>query len=179
MDFGDILDDWDKMTAKPAGKKGGGAAGPRGAASREANRDADDSERHVDPLTAWLRMNPVEDKDKEADELSLGKADERRRLREKAADAVIDLHGLTRDEAWTRLDLFFRDARKQGLEKVMVIHGKGNHSEGEAVLVRTTRRFVESCPYTGEFGSADRRHGGNGATWVLLKEEAGPSARGR
>ncbi|OHE68497.1 MAG: DNA mismatch repair protein MutS, partial [Treponema sp. GWC1_61_84] len=100
---------------------------------------------------------------------SRASAERRRRLRAKNPDATIDLHGLTRDEAWLRLSAFFADARRMGAEKVLVVHGKGNHSEGESVLKRTTREFVERCPFAGESGQAEVRLGGSGATWVALK----------
>jgi DNA-nicking Smr family endonuclease len=50
----------------------------------------------------------------------------------------------------------------------MIIHGKGNHSRGEAVLGRTVREFIEHCPFAGESGHG--REGGTGTTWVLLKQ---------
>lgn len=173
MNFGDVLDDWDRRTAKPAGKK----------AIRAAEREAETlasavspvpakpvaSERRVDPLTAWLRTNPTHDKDAALEEEQGSAPAERRRLRSKLPDASIDLHGLTRDEAWARLSAFFADAKRRGLEKIRIVHGKGNHSEGEAVLKRTTREFIERCPFAGESGTADSRSGGSGATWVILK----------
>ncbi len=170
MDFGDILDDWDKRTAKPAGKKAVRAAERELQKSAEVPPAVRECQRRVDPLTAWLRTNPIQDKDSAAEQERGGDAAERRRrLRTKAPDAAIDLHGLTRDEAWTRLSAFFADAKRRGLEKLLIVHGKGNHSEGEAVLKRTTRQFIERCAYAGESGTADNRSGGNGATWVLLK----------
>jgi DNA-nicking Smr family endonuclease len=196
MDFGDILDDWDRQTAKSAGKKAIRAESkaraqeadlqrtlaakenpPEGAASQRAalrgtapNRTAG-SLAAVDPLTAWLRVNGVQDKDAAAEADILSAAERRRRLRNKAPDAVIDLHGLTRDEAWLRLSAFFASALRQGAEKVLVVHGKGNHSEGEAVLKKATREFVERCSFAGECGQADSRSGGAGATWVILKRD--------
>jgi DNA-nicking Smr family endonuclease len=174
MDFGDILDDWDKRTAKPAGKKACKAvermSGETPAAAPVPSVDPA-SERRVDPLTAWLRTNPVQDKDAAADaEHGADFAERRRRLRTKAPDASIDLHGLTRDEAWNRLSAFFADAKRRGLEKLRIVHGKGNHSEGEAVLKRTTREFIERCKFAGEHGAADSKAGGSGATWVILKK---------
>ncbi len=186
MDFGNILDDWDKRTAKAAGKKAiraadraaeaaGGAdlseaAGRAPSANRERSVEVPVSERRVDPLTAWLRANPVQDKDAVVShESGADFSERRRRLHAKAPDASIDLHGLTRDEAWARLSAFFADAKRQGLEKIRVVHGKGNHSEGEAVLKRTTREFIERCPFAGESGISDNKSGGSGATWVLLK----------
>lgn len=175
MDFGDILDDWDRRTAKSVGKKAIVAA-ERAERERASGSPEPEEPRRVDPLTAWLRINPVTDKDAvEAGSHRTGAevAEHRRRLKTMPPDASIDLHGLTRDEALARLTLFFADARKQGLEKIRVVHGKGNHSEGESVLKRATKEFIERCPYAGESGLCDGRSGGSGATWVILKGRYG------
>jgi DNA-nicking Smr family endonuclease len=95
----------------------------------------------------------------------------RRKLRTKRPDAVLDLHGLTRDEAWLSLEDFFRAGKQRGLEKLLIIHGKGNHSPGGAVLDRTVRDFIERCPLAGESGRGDAASGGSGVTWVLLKRQ--------
>lgn len=175
MGFGDILDQWDTQTAKAVGKKALRAM-ERAAEEQPPAAEAGESpdRPRVDPMTAWLRRNPVVDKDDLAsvdESFSTGaeRAERRRRLRAKLPDAVVDLHGLTRDEAWARLSAFFADSRRQGLEKVQIVHGKGNHSEGEAILKRITKEFIERCRYAGESGPAENRWGGNGATWVLLK----------
>ncbi|MDR1418807.1 MAG: Smr/MutS family protein [Treponema sp.] len=162
MNFGDILDQWDKQTAKArkSGKIGSGG----GKAGKEPDK--------VDPLIAWLRVNGIYDKDAEEEGIA-AKHDagaKRRRLLAKTADAVIDLHGLTRGEAYTALDTFFGDSRRRGFEKVLVIHGKGNHSGGDTVLKEMVRNFIEKCPFAGESGHGTAAMGGSGATWVLLKE---------
>ena len=158
MDFGDILDQWDRQTGKPAGKK-----------ASKAEEDTPSSQK-VDPLTAWLRIYGIPDKDAEIAEASVPHSKRRRRLRAKKADAVLDLHGLTRDEAWAALEEFFRAGQQQELEKLLIIHGKGIHSEKDAVLKRTVRDFIERCPFAGESGQGEAADGGSGATWVLLKE---------
>jgi DNA-nicking Smr family endonuclease len=158
MDFGDILDAWDKQTARAGKKRGTDAGGERAEAAA------------VDPVTAWLRINGVYDKDAENPEAEERQAAERRRrLRMKKPDAILDLHGFTRDEAWASMETFFDESRRQGLEKVLLIHGKGNHSEGEAVLKRAVLQFIEKCSYAGESGQPNAELGGSGATWVLLK----------
>jgi DNA-nicking Smr family endonuclease len=151
MDFGDILEQWDRRTAKP----------------RKIGKEPE----RVDPLTAWLRINGVYDKDAETETAGIDDAGaKRRRLLAKAADAVLDLHGMTHDEAWTALDTFFRDSRRRGYEKILLIHGKGNHSRGDVVLKETVRSFIENCPFAGESGHGKAAAGGSGTTWVLLKE---------
>ncbi len=163
MDFGSILDAWDKQTAKPAGKKSIKAE------TVENQLVPPTIPREVDPLTAWLRINGVQDKDAETRDDHVSAAARRSRLLKKRADAVVDLHGLTRDEAWTRLDAFFAQVRREAAEKVLIIHGKGNHSDGEAILKRSVREYLERCPYAGESGQAPAAAGGSGATWVLIR----------
>jgi DNA-nicking Smr family endonuclease len=133
MDFGDLLDQWDKQTGKS-------------------------------------RINGVYDKDAESGgEGGESAPERRRRLLSKRADAALDLHGLTRDEAWAALETFFNEGKRRGFEKLIIIHGKGNHSKGEAVLSRTVREFIEFCPFAGENGKGNAVSGGSGATWVILK----------
>jgi len=98
----------------------------------------------------------------------------RTRLLHKRPDASLDLHGLNCEEAWKALHNFFEDSRWRRLEKVLIIHGKGNHyanlPSGEAALRDLTKRFIESCSYAGESGFSPSKGGGRGATWVILKE---------
>jgi DNA-nicking Smr family endonuclease len=182
MDFGDILDQWDRQTGKPAGKKAVGdqrslAELKRGDLRSLAGEDAaggeagDQSAQKVDTLTAWMRINGIPDKDAEIAEAAVSPSKRRRRLRAKKADAVLDLHGLTRDEAWIALEEFFRAGQQQELEKLLIIHGKGIHSEKDAILKRTVRDFIERCPFAGESGQGEAIDGGSGYTWVLLKGE--------
>jgi DNA-nicking Smr family endonuclease len=161
MNFGDILDQWDKQD-RPAG------TGKKPAAAGTAAGTGQGPEK-PDPLNRWLRENGVPDKDRDSQTAPESPAQRRRRLHAKAPDAVLDLHGLSRDEAWLALEDFFRAGIQRGLEKVRIIHGKGNHSNGEAVLSRTVREFIERCPSAGESGSGDAAAGGSGVTWVLLK----------
>jgi DNA-nicking Smr family endonuclease len=157
MDFGDILDQWDRQTGKSSGKK----TAARGAAQG------------TELLNAWLRVNDVIDKDAEISDSAVlsERGERRRRLRSKKPDATLDLHGQTRDEAWVSLDGFFRLGRQQGFEKLLIVHGKGNHSQGEAALKRVVREYIERCAFAGESGQATAADGGSGATWVLLKDE--------
>jgi len=133
MDFGDILNKWEKHR------------GPDG--DTVNNRDAEESNGRT------------------------GAQERRRRLRNKKPDAELDIHGQNRGEAWQSLEKFFGESRVKGLEKLLIIHGKGNHSEGESVLKRVVMEFIEHCPYAGESGRGKASAGGEGATWVLLKNQ--------
>ena len=149
MDFGDILNKWEKQSA--------------------ARHEAYDKDAEQPP---------------EENAAGKDRGERRSRLLHKRPDASIDLHGLTRDEAWTSLETFFENSRRDGFEKLLVIHGKGNHrntvssnngssnngSQDEGVLKDLTRHFIENCSFAGESGPSTSREGGAGATWVILKE---------
>jgi len=135
----------------------------------------------ADILNEWDRRNRslgrarkvegsgIFDKDEENPEED--KIERRGRLLRKKPDAAIDLHGLNKDDAWDTLNDFFSRSLVLGHEKILIIHGKGNHSNGESegVLKEISRKFIEHCPYAGESGSSSNSTGGSGATWVLLK----------
>ena len=122
-------------------------------------------------LETWMRDNEVYHKDLETDDKSksANAQERRRRLKNKRPDAEIDIHGLNRDEAWQSLNVFFNDAKNKEMEKLLIIHGKGNHSPKEPVLKRLVLEFIEQCPFAGESGKRKSSSGSEGATWVLLK----------
>ena len=155
MDFGEILEIWDKQQ-----KKESQPLQPRQKEQRTAEK--------VNPINAWLRVNGVYDKDQEEGN-ALSPGERRRRLLAKQPDAELDLHGLTADEAWNALDAFFIQSKNRGFAKIRIIHGKGNHSDGDGVLRAQVKRFVENCPYAGESGYGTAKTGGTGSTWVILK----------
>jgi DNA-nicking Smr family endonuclease len=125
-------------------------------------------------MDAWLEKNGAPDKDAEIGEKGPSSQDRRRRLLRKEPDASLDLHNMTQDEAWLALDTFFRAGQQQGFEKLLVIHGKGNHPGSEGILRDLTRKYIEDCPFAGESGHGSSAEGGSGATWVLLKPQVNP-----
>jgi len=120
-------------------------------------------------IDTWLKQNGVFDKDANAKRSSIP-GEKRRRLMRLQPDDTIDIHGYTREKAWLALDQFFSDAKDSGYEKLRIIHGKGNRSQGEAVLGQTVRKYIEQCPFAGETGQEKSTNGGTGATWVFLKD---------
>jgi len=132
-----------------------------------------------DILAKWEKKNPKDDalskamnKDMFQSREKNNAGERRSRLLRKKPDASIDLHGLKRDEAWISLETFFEDSKRKGYEKVLIIHGKGNHGGlggSEGVLRDLARQFIESCSSAGESGYSNNRDGGRGSTWVILK----------
>jgi len=141
VNFGDILEKWER------GK-------------------ADDSQNNS--INTWLKENEVFDKDQNAKNTSIP-GERRRRLMHLKPDDIIDIHGYTSENAWLKLDQFFANAKDNGFEKLRIIHGKGNRSQGSAVLGQIVRKYIEQCPFAGENGFEKSANGGSGATWVFLK----------
>ncbi|ULQ60698.1 Smr/MutS family protein [Brucepastera parasyntrophica] len=173
MNFGDILDEWEKIPASAKVKK-------TTALQDESTENAYGQKElpHANPMDVWMRRYGIQDKDallekeREQENSSGNKnynAERRKKLRAMKPEAVIDLHGLNREEAWIKLDVFFADSVRQGLSKILIVHGKGNHSDENPVLGKTVREFIEKNPHAGESGTGAKEQGAAGSTWVILK----------
>jgi DNA-nicking Smr family endonuclease len=87
-------------------------------------------------------------------------------------DAEIDLHGLVAGEAQRQLAGRLAALRDEGARCVLVIHGRGQHSAGEAVLRGRIPDWLVAPPLARAvlaFATAPARLGGPGATLVLLR----------
>ncbi len=193
MNFADILDQWDDLQKservnkrKNVEKKPQVSHKKANAPTKEEKKMAlalkksrlspeeqmeEESKVKINPMEAWLRRYGTVDKDKLNDEYEENnRMRSREYLKNLRAEARLDLHGLTRDEAWGRLTEFTNDAIRRGFKKVEFVHGKGIHSHGtDPVLGETVRTFIEQNPHLGTSGHPDKNHGGTGVTWVLLK----------
>lgn len=81
----------------------------------------------------------------------------------------LDLHGMTLEQAEIALNSFFAAALQKGIEKILIIHGKGKHSKNGGVMRDFVKTFLENHPNAGESGYNKNSVGGTGSTWVILK----------
>lgn len=85
-------------------------------------------------------------------------------------DAHLDLHGQTIAEAGDTLAQFLREAQQNGCRCVLVVHGKGQRSQqGKPVLKSQVNHWLRQHDAVLGFCSAQARHGGSGALYVLLR----------
>lgn len=90
----------------------------------------------------------------------------------------IDLHGLRREEAREALGAFLKNALRDGLRCVRVIHGKGLGSPGKSpVLKGRVHSWLAQKDSVLAFAQARPAEGGAGALVVLLKSTAAPGGR--
>jgi DNA-nicking Smr family endonuclease len=86
------------------------------------------------------------------------------------AEDETDLHGLTADEARVALARFITEALAHGKHSVRIVHGKGRRSgPGGPVLKSLVHLWLAEHEAVLAFSTADSRHGGTGATCVLLE----------
>ena len=178
MRFGDILNEWERKTAIPGGLDKAAEAEDRlRKADAEAKADSVRPKKRSqaqNSLLAWLDEYGTEDKDSEGPAVvsEREREAENRRLRDLRPQARLDLHGQSAENAEKSLEAFLEGASRAGLEKVLVVTGKGVHSKGEPVLGKTARRVLEASPFAGRFGTAEQQDGGSGALWVLIRKES-------
>lgn len=100
---------------------------------------------------------------------------QRRLARERdPIEATFDLHGYGRFDAEDRLKAFLSGSQARGLRAVLVITGQGRRGGG--VIRASIHEWLHSPALRGVvsgFASAHRRHGGEGAIYITLKQKAG------
>ncbi len=82
---------------------------------------------------------------------------------------TIDLHGMNREVALSKLQQFMNYSQRRGSECVLVVHGKGIKSEHQAVLKPSVPVWLKQMPEVLAYCPALPRHGGSGALYVLLR----------
>lgn len=185
MDMNEILSQWENLEKKQNQKqKGPQVSHKKANAPTKEEKEAmkqgytyqqqmeADNKRRVNPMEVWLNRYGTVDKDKISDEAEeKEKLNSREYLYNLKPEARIDLHGQTKDQAWESLENFVSDCKRRGLRKILIIHGKGNHSNGsDSVLGPMVKTFIERDSRLGTSGHPDRNNGGNGATWVIIRQ---------
>lgn len=86
-------------------------------------------------------------------------------------DARLDLHGMTQEEAHRHLAIFLAHHQRQGARCILVITGIGERTTGGTLRRMTPRWLAEpgNAQRIIAYSPAQKRHGGEGALYVLLK----------
>lgn len=87
-------------------------------------------------------------------------------------EAILDLHGMTQDQAHSALKGFVSRAFEQQKRCVLVITGKGLRSDGDGVLKTRLPLWLSLeplCNMVLQSTPAHKKHGGGGAFYLYLK----------
>ena len=85
-------------------------------------------------------------------------------------ESVLDLHGLTVQQARAELIDFLHDCELMELRHVIIVHGKGYRSKNKPVIKPMINRWLRVAPGVLAFHTALPEDGGGGAVYVLLKK---------
>ncbi len=93
------------------------------------------------------------------------------RLGQYPIDARLDLHRKTVEEARREVWGFIRDCLRYELRTVMILHGKGDRNKEQTALLKSyVNHWLREMPEVLAFHSAQPRHGGTGAVYLLLRK---------
>ncbi|MDX1795285.1 MAG: Smr/MutS family protein [Hydrogenovibrio sp.] len=85
----------------------------------------------------------------------------------------LDLHGYTADLAEQELNRFIQSAYQSGVRYALVIHGKGYNSDTQSpTLKNMVNQSLRQMSPVLAFCSAQPKDGGQGATYVFIKQNA-------
>lgn len=85
----------------------------------------------------------------------------------------LDLHGYTEETAAKELSAFIHSAYQNGIRYTLVIHGKGYNSDiRNPVLKNMVNQSLRLLPQVLAFSSAQPKDGGQGATYVFIKQNS-------
>ncbi|MFV2090012.1 MAG: Smr/MutS family protein, partial [Pseudomonadales bacterium] len=87
-------------------------------------------------------------------------------------EGSLDLHRLSVKESRDAVYKFFRLAEAKRWRTVLIAHGRGEQSTTPARIKSYVAHWLGQLPQVIAYSSADRRHGGTGATLILLKKTA-------
>lgn len=92
------------------------------------------------------------------------------RLGKYAIEARLDLHRMTAEQARLTLYQFVRDCIAHDIRCAMITHGKGEGRANPAVLKSLVAHWLPQINEVLAFHSAQKHHGGTGATYIMLKK---------
>ena len=123
-------------------------------------------------MDRWIDMFPPPEDEHPVEHDAQWKARRRKQLLAMTPQATLDLHGITSNDAVSEINDFLDRSYKAGLQKVLIIHGKGNHSANGGVLPKVAAECVSRHPLAGENGLSAGKDGGRGSRWVILRQRS-------
>jgi len=129
----------------------------------ERLRDYLDDEERITPVKPWDELSWKRDGVQHGVFKNL-------RLGKYALESRLDLHRMTVETARREVLEFVSDCVASNIRCVLITHGKGELREKPALLKSCVNHWLRQIDAVLAFHSAQRHHGGYGATYVLLRK---------
>lgn len=91
--------------------------------------------------------------------------------------STLDLHGKTVEQSRQAVWGFIKDCYHQGVRCGLITHGKGQGREEPAKLKSCVNHWLPQIDSVLAFHTAQKQHGGLGATYILLKKSSASRQR--
>lgn len=91
--------------------------------------------------------------------------------------SMLDLHGKTVEQSRQSVWGFINDCYKQGVRCALITHGKGQGRQEPAKLKSCVNHWLPQIDSVLAFHTAQKQHGGLGATYILLKKSSASKVR--
>lgn len=91
--------------------------------------------------------------------------------------STLDLHGKTVEQSRQAVWGFIKDCYQQGVRCGLITHGKGQGREEPAKLKSCVNHWLPQIDTVLAFHTAQKQHGGLGATYILLKKSSASRQR--
>lgn len=91
--------------------------------------------------------------------------------------STLDLHGKTVEQSRQAVWGFIKDCYKQGVRCGLITHGKGQGREEPAKLKSCVNHWLPQIDSVLAFHTAQKQHGGLGATYILFKKSSASRLR--
>ncbi len=121
-------------------------------------------------FAAMMQVPPQRSSERPKDGPLFERQDKKTRRGKVEVDVKIDLHDMTREQAFDALRRALIRAYNHNKRTVLVVTGKG--LRGEGVLRQSFPGWINHAdirPLIAEFAPAHQRHGGGGAWYIFLK----------
>jgi len=122
-------------------------------------------------MNEWLDRHGTEEKENEFNSVRKAKQNSGG-LKKLPCQRTLDLHGLTVKEALDALGHFINKCRRDRINKILIIHGKGLHSKKGPVLKDEVVKYLRANSFIGETGTPGRAEGGSGASWAIIRQRS-------
>ena len=90
-----------------------------------------------------------------------------------AIEGRLDLHGFKEDQAWQGLNDFLNETYQQNKRCVLIVHGKGKgygDCGNMGIIKANICQWLQNSPYVLAYHTAQGKHGGSGAVYVLMRK---------